>query len=349
MSQTVLITGAAGFIGSHFIEVFYQAAPSFLKDANLVLVDDLSSGHASCIEVLKQMALEHGFPTPQFFKVNLLNEAELLEVFQKTNPSAVLHFAAKISVAESVERPDFYFENNVTGSQTLLKVMKAVQCTRVVFSSTAAVYGKVEDPKLATKPLPETTPLKPLNPYGKTKLMMEEVIRAASNEWGLNSIIFRYFNAAGASLSGRLGECHDPETHLIPLLVRSAISGKSLSVFGTQYETRDGSCVRDYVHVADLAAAHLLGLEKLFEPGATSSEVFNLGTDRGNTVLEVIEAAEVLTGKTIRKELKPARAGDSAVLIADSTRARLELGWKPKYSSMHDILKTVFAWEKKNP
>jgi UDP-glucose-4-epimerase GalE len=347
MSKTVLITGAAGYIGSHFIEAFYETAPRVFQGATLVFVDDLSSGHESTLQVLKEIAQAKGYPMPEFCKIDILDEAKLLEVFQKSKPDAVVHFAAKISVAESVEKPDYYFENNVTGSLTLLKTMKEVGCKRMVFSSTAAVYGKVEDPKKANRPLTEDTPLLPVNPYGKTKLMMEEAIQKAGVDWGLNSVIFRYFNAAGASLSGKLGECHEPETHLIPLLVRASIAGKPVSVFGTQYNTRDGSCVRDYIHVADLASAHLHGLEILFGDTAEGSQVFNLGTERGNTVLEVVDAAEVLTGKTIHRDLKPARPGDSAVLIADSTKARTELMWKPKHSSLHEILKTVFAWEKK--
>jgi UDP-glucose 4-epimerase len=346
MSHTVLITGAAGYIGSHIVETLYESSARFLAGAKLVFVDDLSSGSEAVIGVLTEVAKAHSFPTPLFLKLDLLDENGIHEVFEKTKPDAVLHFAAKISVAESVERADFYFENNVRGSQILLRAMRAHDCKRIVFSSTAAVYGKVENAALANRPISESTPLKPLNPYGKTKLMMEEEIRKASDSWGLKSVIFRYFNAAGASQSGKLGECHDPETHLIPLVVRAAISKKPLQVYGTNYDTRDGSCVRDYVHVTDLASAHLLGLEKMFDETTTGSVVYNLGSDRGSTVLEVIEAAEVLSGSPIRKDLKPARAGDSAVLIADSTKARTELSWKPKHSNMHDILKTVFAWEK---
>ena len=348
MSSTVLITGAAGYIGSHFIEEIYESTPAFLYGAKLVWVDNLSSGHESALNTLKQLSNAKGFPEPEFFNVDLLDVTALQKVFEETRPEAVIHFAAKISVAESVERPDFYFENNVTGSKNLLDAMKGVNCTRIVFSSTAAVYGKVENPKKANRPLKEDTPLKPINPYGKTKLMMEEAINAAAKEWGLQAVIFRYFNAAGASTSGNFGELHEPETHLIPLLMRAALSEKALQVYGTHYDTRDGSCIRDYIHVKDLASAHLLGLEKLLETHLDEPLVFNLGTERGSSVLEVIEAAEVVTGLKIIQEQKPNRAGDSPVLIADSSLARTELGWKPKHSSMHEILKTVMLWEKKS-
>ena len=352
MNQTVLITGAAGYIGSHFVEELLESKPDFLKDAKLVWVDDLSSGQKSFIQKLMKLALDNGFPEPVFCQVDLLDKNRLNEVFQTHKPEAVFHFAAKISVAESVARPDYYFENNVIGSKNLLEAMQASACKRLVFSSTAAVYGQVEDPKIANRPLAESTTLKPINPYGKTKLMMEEAIREASIAWGLQAVVFRYFNAAGASLSGRLGECHDPETHLIPLIIRAAISRKKVQVFGTHYETRDGSCIRDYVHVTDLASAHILGLRKLANestgPKETdgSVEIFNLGTERGSSVLEVIEAAEVVVGCPIQKDIQPNRAGDSAILIADSSRARNELGWSPKHSSMHAILKSVLQWEK---
>jgi UDP-glucose 4-epimerase len=374
MIQTVLITGAAGYIGSHFVEELLESKPDFLKGAKLVWVDDLSSGQANFIEILSKLAIANGFPNPTFCKVDLLDREGLRAVFETHKPDAVFHFAAKISVAESVARPDYYFENNVTGSKNLLDAMRASACKRLVFSSTAAVYGKVDDPKLANRPLAESTSLKPINPYGKTKLMMEEAIQNAATAWGLEAVIFRYFNAAGASLSGRLGECHDPETHLIPLIIRAAISGQKVQVFGIHYETRDGSCIRDYVHVKDLASAHLLGLRKLIgiSPGASPDDgdnsvmepssaersstlikansspqisIFNLGTERGSSVLEVIDAAEIVIGKPIARDIHPNRAGDSAILIADASLARLELGWSSKHSSMRDILKSVLHWE----
>ena len=347
MSKTLLITGGAGYIGSHFIEALYVSKPDFLAGVKVVILDDLSSGSQKVVDTLSELAVAQGFVAPKLYQVDLLNAEGVSKVLSESKPDAVVHFAAKISVAESVERPDFYFENNVVGSKNLLSAMKAVGTHRMVFSSTAAVYGKVEDPKTASKPLLETTTLKPINPYGKTKLMMEEEIRKAHIEWKLNSVIFRYFNAAGASLSGRIGECHEPETHLVPLLVRSVLKGDELKVFGTNYETRDGSCICDYIHVTDLAAAHLLGLKHLFE-NETLSKVYNLGTAKGSSVLEVIDAVSVITGKKVKTRIMPDRPGDSGTLVADSTQARNELGWTPKHSTMHDILKSVIAWEGKH-
>jgi len=348
MSHTLLVTGAAGYIGSHFVEALYESGLDFLSGAQLVLVDNLSLGNDFAIRALAELARERGFPVPRFYQTDLLDVSGLDAIFRETSPDAVFHFAAKISVAESVEKPDFYFENNVVGSKNLLDAMKKIGCMRIVFSSTAAVYGKVEDPLRSHHPIPEETPLVPVNPYGKTKLMMEKAIEAAYSEWGLQSVIFRYFNAAGASTSGRLGECHEPETHLVPLLIRAALSDKALAVFGTHYDTRDGSCIRDYVHVADLASAHLLGFRKMLDHAPSDPLIFNLGTEKGSTVLEVIEAVKVLTGKAVRLDIRPNRAGDSAVLIADSSRARKELEWKPTHSSLYEILKTVLDWEKKH-
>jgi len=349
MGYKILITGAAGYIGSHFVEALIDSG-AFSEGAvlpQLSFLDDLSTGHVEFVNALKAHALQKGFPDPNFYQVNLLDVDGLNKVFASALPDAVLHFAAKISVAESVERPEFYFENNVKGSKNLLTAMKAFGCKRIVFSSTAAVYGKVLDPVLAHHPLLESTAFNPINPYGESKLQMENAIREAHAEWGLNSVIFRYFNAAGASPRGSLGEWHEPETHLIPLLLRAAISDRSLQVYGTDYDTRDGSCVRDYIHVSDLASAHLLGLSKLLKNEVSGSTVFNLGTATGNTVLEVIHAAEKVVGSAIQFEVHPRRAGDSAVLVADSSRARKELGWDPIYSSMENILKTALQWERR--
>ena len=348
MSQRILITGAAGYIGSHFIEEVYETAPPFLAGVEFIFVDDLSSGHEASIRSLIRLAKEKGFPEPLFFKINLLHERALSEVFENTKPEAVMHFAGKISVAESVANPDFYFENNVIGSKNLLNAMKKQDCKRIVFSSTAAVYGKVLDITKANHPILESTPLLPINPYGETKLLIENAIREAHDEWGLDSVIFRYFNAAGASLSGRLGELHEPETHLIPLLVRAVLLNQPLKIFGTDYDTRDGSCIRDFVHVKDLAMAHLLGLQKLNEGSIQSPLVLNLGTEHGTSVFEVVKSVEILTGKSIQREFGPKRSGDSAVLIADSNQAKSILGWKAKYSSIHSILSSVLSWESAN-
>ncbi len=345
MSEVILVTGAAGYIGSHFIEAFIEDDFWLARAPRLVFLDDLSTGHLEFIHRLTLLAKERGLPVPVFESVSLLDSVALDRVLDQHRPTAVLHYAARISVAESVANPALYLSNNVEGSCNLLSSMKKSGTRNLIFSSTAAVYGAVADPKLRDLPLPESTPLGPINPYGETKLQMEEEIRKAALDWGLNSVIFRYFNAAGASLRGRLGEWHEPETHLIPLMLRALLSGKPLSVFGTDYPTRDGSCVRDYIHVSDLASAHRMGLLRLLSNAVQGSEVYNLGTASGTSVLEVIKAAEKVTGKKVAYEVFPRRPGDSGVLIADATRARTVLGWVPNSSSVEAIIQTALQWE----
>ena len=345
MNATILITGAGGYIGSHFCEALLKSASWKDRSLNLVLLDDLSTGHEEFIGALQSLASEKGWNPVSFEKLSLLDPQSMREVFLRHRPKAVVHFAAKISVAESVENPALYFSNNVEGSKHLLSAMKESGCGSMIFSSTAAVYGAVEDPSRAQRPLAEDTPLAPINPYGETKFQMEQEIAKAGQEWGLRSVIFRYFNAAGASTQGRLGEWHEPETHLIPLLLRSLESGNPLKVFGNDYPTRDGSCIRDYIHVSDLASAHLLGLARLLDDARFTSSIFNLGTASGTSVFEVIAAAERITGKKAIFEIHGRRPGDSPILVADSTRAREVLGWNPIDSDIETILKTAWAWE----
>lgn len=342
MSGPILITGAAGYIGSQFVETLILDSEWKKKGLGIVLLDDLSTGRPEFIEALEKLAMEEGWSRPVFEKCSLLDASLLQCVFERHRPSAVLHFAARISVAESVEKPELYFENNVEGSKNLLHAMAAAGTGKLVFSSTAAVYGSVSDPMLSAHPLKEETPLAPINPYGETKLLMEQEIEDARKQ-GVKSFIFRYFNAAGASFTGRFGESHDPETHLIPLLLRSVLSGNQLKVFGNRYPTRDGTCIRDYIHVADLADAHLRGLSRLMD--GENGGVYNLGTSEGTSVFEVIEAAARVTGKTVPFGVHPPRAGDSPVLVADASRARAELGWVPRHSSIETILKTALDWE----
>ena len=345
MSETLLVTGAAGYIGSHFVESLLRSPLWQRRAPRLVLLDDLSTGHREFIDALAGLATQSGFPAPVFEKLSLIDAPSVSATLLRHRPSAVVHFAARISVGESVANPGLYFLNNVEGSKNLLQAMRAAGCGRMIFSSTAAVYGTVTDPALASRPLDEDTPLAPINPYGETKLRIERELAAASVDWGLKSLVFRYFNAAGASPSGLLGEWHEPETHLIPLLLRSIASGSALRVYGDDYPTRDGSCIRDYIHVSDLASAHLLGLERLIDDSAFAGGVFNLGTEAGTSVLEVIRAAEAVAGKKVLFEVHPRRAGDSAVLVAASKRAREMLGWNPVHSGIETILKTAQAWE----
>lgn len=347
---TLMITGAAGYIGSHTAEALLAAASSFgLK--RLLFLDDLSSGHLETIQTLKALARNQigseNSPELEFFSVSLLDPVGLKKIFAASTIDSVLHFAAKISVEESVANPDLYFKNNVQGSKNLLNAMKESGTKKIVFSSTAAVYGTVQDPNLAYHPLTEGTPLAPINPYGESKFQIEGELMNASEEWGLRAVIFRYFNAAGASLSGSLGEWHEPETHLIPLILRAAQSQTELQVYGNDYQTRDGSCIRDYIHVSDLADAHLKGLKRLNQNPDLKIEVYNLGTAKGTSVFEVLAAAEKVTGLKVNYRLRPRRAGDSAVLIADSTKAQKDLGWTPVNSDIEMILKTALAWETK--
>ena len=342
-SHCILVTGGAGYIGSHFIESLLRE--SSLPNVQCVIVDDLSTGHSEFILKLNEVAQQMGRALPVLEKVDLLEKEKLQSVFRKHQPQVVLHFAAKISVAESVAKPDYYHQNNVVGSQNLLSAMKESGCKKMVFSSTAAVYGAVS----SADPLAEDAPLAPVNPYGKTKLTMEEEIRKAGKEWGLQSVIFRYFNAAGASQTCDIGEWHEPETHLIPLLIESVATGqKPLQVFGNDYPTRDGTCVRDYIHVSDLAWAHLLGLKRLIQDQVNGSENINLGTETGTSVLEMVAAATKTLHQEVKYQLSPRRPGDSATLVASNQKAQKVLGWTPKSSHIELILQSAWKWHQKH-
>jgi UDP-glucose 4-epimerase len=344
MPNSILITGAAGYIGSHVAEALLLDPQWKARAPRLILVDDLSTGHRELVEVIQKTALEKGFPEPLFHGVSLLDQGALERILEEERPSAVLHFAALIAVGESVQKPGLYFRNNVDGSICLLSAMRKAGVKNLVFSSTAAVYG-TREPAQAAIPLKETDRTGPTNPYGETKLRMEQEIVRAGAEWGLRSVIFRYFNAAGAGASGRLGEWHEPETHLIPLLLRAVRSGRPLQVYGTDYATRDGSGIRDYIHVSDLADAHLRGLARLLSGPGPGASIYNLGTEQGTSVLEVIRAAEEVLGRKVPYEVHPRRAGDAEVLIADASKAFRELGWRPGHSSIQEILKSAWDWE----
>lgn len=256
-------------------------------------------------------------------------------------PLAVMHFAALIVVGESVENPQRYYQNNVAGSLTLLQAMRQEGVSNIIFSSTAAVYGL---PNVV--PIPEMAPEKPINPYGETKLMVERILRDFGNAYDLNWTALRYFNAAGADPEGETGEAHDPETHLIPIILES-IQGKRerLTVYGTDYDTPDGTCIRDYIHVTDLAEAHVAALERL-KKGKNSGS-YNLGNGSGFSVREVIDAAQNVTGKIAPVHYGPRREGDPSVLIADASRAMRELSWRPQISSLEEIIKTAWLWHTK--
>ncbi|MBN3951221.1 MAG: UDP-glucose 4-epimerase GalE [Nostoc sp. NMS7] len=323
---TILVTGGAGYIGSHTVLALKQAG------YNVVILDNLVYGHRDLVEKVLQVELIVG---------DTGDRALLDHVFKTHDIAAVMHFSAYAYVGESVTDPAKYYRNNVVGTLTLLEAMLTASVKKFVFSSTCATYGIPE-----FVPIPETHPQNPINPYGATKLMVEQILADFDVAYGLQSVRFRYFNAAGANPSGLLGEDHNPETHLIPLVLMTALGKReSISIFGTDYPTPDGTCVRDYIHVNDLADAHILGLEYLLKGG--DSEVFNLGNGSGFSVREVIAAAEQVTGVSIPVEERDRRPGDPPILIGTSEQARTILGWQPQYPSIKDIVAHAWQWHQK--
>ena len=321
--MNILVTGGAGYVGSH--------AASALGAAGFtpVTYDNLSRGHR---DLVCFGPLEEG---------DILDEPRLVEVLTKYRPSAVMHFAALAYVGESVEAPLDYYRNNFAGALTLLGAMQKCGVARFVFSSTCAVYGTPE-----TQPMPESLPLAPINPYGRSKLMVEQALRDASAAHGLRSVSLRYFNACGAHPSGEIGERHDPETHLIPRALMAASGGiEALDVFGTDYPTPDGTAVRDYIHVCDLADAHVAALRYLEERGDTIA--LNLGTGRGYSVREVIDTTARVTGKTPACHHVGRRPGDPPMLVADARAAKRVLGFEAKWTDLDAIIASAWAWYRK--
>jgi UDP-glucose-4-epimerase GalE len=313
--QAILVTGGAGFVGSHACKAL--AAAGYRP----VVYDNLSNGVR---EAVKWGPLEVG---------DLAEEDRLAAVVDRYRPIAVLHFAAFIEAGVSVREPERFYQNNVGGTLALLRVMRRAGIGLIVFSSTAAVYGEPQ-----TVPIPETHVLCPVNPYGRSKLVVEQVLQDVAAAQGLRYCALRYFNAAGADPDGDLREAHDPETHLIPLVLQ-AVSGQrpDIAIFGTDYATADGTCIRDYVHVSDLADAHVLALRHLLAGGDPLAA--NLGTGRGFSVREVIAAVEAVVGRPVPQRLAERRAGDPAVLVAGSARAREVLGWRPHHDRLEDIVR----------
>ena len=316
----VLVTGGAGYIGSHANRLLAR------KGVETVVLDDLSNGHREAVTDGRLVVGDMG-------DRGLLDELMAAERFD-----AVMDFAAFIEVGESVENPAKYYENNVVKLKTLLDAVVAHGIRYFVFSSTAAVFG---EPRYV--PIDEKHPREPINPYGMTKRIGEAMLADYGRAYGLASCAFRYFNAAGDAPDGAIGEAHEPESHLIPRVLRAAKNGRAMKVFGADYETRDGSCVRDYVHVEDLAEAHYLGLLHIMKTG--ESERFNLGSSEGFTVLELIREAERVTGGKIPFEIAERRPGDPATLIAANGKAREVLGWAPKRSDLATILRDAWNWE----
>lgn len=323
---TILVTGGAGYIGSHAVLA--------LRDAGyeVVILDNLVYGHRELVETVLKVELIEG---------DIGNRALLDQIFQSREIAAVMHFAAYAYVGESVSHPAKYYRNNVVGTLTLLEAMCDAGIKNFVFSSTCATYGVPEQ-----IPVVENQLQQPINPYGMTKLMVEHILDDFDHAYGLKSVRFRYFNAAGADPEGRLGEDHTPETHILPLVLLTAMGKReSISIYGTDYDTPDGTCIRDYIHVTDLAQAHILGLEYLLKGGET--EVFNLGNGQGFSIREVIEAARVVTGRPIPVTLADRRPGDPPVLVGSGEKAKRILGWQPKYADLKTILAHAWQWHQK--
>ena len=316
----ILVMGGAGYIGSHTVK--HLLAYGY----DCVVADSLVCGHQSAIL------------TPHFEKADLTKQVSLENIFKKYDIEAVIHFAAFAYVGESVEYPQKYYKNNIIGTLNLLETMLEFNVKKIVFSSTCATYGEAQ-----YTPIDENHPQTPINPYGRSKLMIEQIFADYKKAYGLQYIALRYFNAAGCSLDASIGENHDPETHIIPLVLK-AIKGERdcISIFGTDYDTPDGTCIRDYIHVDDLANAHRLALEKL----DSYSGYLNLGTGFGTSVKEIIETAEKVTGRKCPVKYAPRRAGDPAILYADNKKAKSILGWEAEHTAIEQIIQTAWNWEK---
>lgn len=323
--MSILIIGGAGYIGSHTVRYFLD------KNEDIVIVDNLQSGHKKSINA------------DSFYKIDIRDKEALDKVFKKHKIEAVIHFAANSLVGESMEKPYEYYHNNVYGMMCLLDVMRENSVSMIVFSSTAATYG---EPK--NIPILESDVTNPTNTYGETKLAMEKMMKWFDQAYGIKYVSLRYFNAAGAHESGIIGEDHNPETHLIPLILQVPLGKREkIFIYGDDYPTEDGTCVRDYIHVMDLASAHYRALEYLRK--GKSSDIFNLGNGSGYSVKEVIDVARKVTGRPILAEVKERRAGDPAILIASSEKAKKVLEWKPEFDSLEKIITDAWNWHKNNP
>jgi len=321
----ILVCGGAGYIGSHMVAEILE------KGEEVVILDNLQKGH--------KKAMVGG----KFYEGDLRDNTIFDRVFNENNIDSIIDFAADSLVGESVVEPLKYFENNIGSTVNLLKSMRDHDVKHIVFSSTAATYGEPE-----SVPILERDKTFPTNPYGESKLAVEKILKWCDNAYGITYTALRYFNAAGAHISGKIGEDHSPETHLIPIILDVALGKREkIMIFGDNYDTEDGTCVRDYIHVTDLANAHLLALKRLKNGG--KSIICNLGNGTGFSVKEVIEVAKKITGFDIKAKITKRREGDPAVLIASSDKARNELGWNPKYNSLESIIGTAWEWHKNNP
>ena len=324
MSQRFVVTGGAGFVGSHL------AATLVDRGDQVVIIDDLRTGHRGAV-----------LPDTRLVEIDLADISSLDAVLADGPWAAVFHFAARSLVGESMQVPLRYFHDNVAVGIGLIDACVRHKVPRFVLSSTAALFGNPE-----RVPIDETSRINPMSPYGESKHQLERILAWADQVHGLRSAALRYFNAAGADPQGRLGEDHDPETHLIPLVIDAALGRRpALSVFGSDYQTPDGTCIRDYIHVTDLADAHLRALTRLDQ----GSVAYNVGTGEGHTVLEVVSAVERVSGRTVPLRHAPRRAGDPASLVADAALLRKETGWAPRFAALDEIVRTAFAWREAHP
>ena len=320
----VLVVGGAGYIGSHMVKMLSKAGH------DVSTLDNLSNGYRD--------AVMYG----EFIEGDIADKALLGRLFTENSFDGVMHFASYIQVGESVEKPSMYYQNNVSNTLVLLEAMVEQGIKHFIFSSTAATFGEPE-----YTPIDEAHTQQPINPYGHSKLMVEQILADFDHAYGLKSVSLRYFNAAGADPEGELGERHIPETHLLPLVLQAA-SGRreNITVFGTDYDTPDGTCVRDYIHINDLCSAHLLGLEHLLAGG--ESRAYNMGNGQGYSIKEVIDVAKKVTGTDFEVKQGERRDGDPARLVADATLLQKELGWKPKYADLETIIRHAWGWEMKH-
>ncbi|MED4920942.1 UDP-glucose 4-epimerase GalE [Weizmannia sp. CD-2023] len=324
--MSILVLGGAGYIGSHAV---YQLID---QKYDVVVIDNLQTGHRAAIH-----------PKAKFYEGDIRDRAFMQEVFGKEKIDAIIHFAANSLVGESMEQPLKYFDNNVYGTQIVLEMMKEFHVPHIVFSSTAATYGEPE-----RVPITETMPTVPTNTYGETKLTMEKMMKWCEKAYGIKYVALRYFNVAGARSTGEIGEDHHPETHLIPVVLETVLGKReAITIFGEDYDTKDGTCIRDYIHVEDLIDAHILALQYLQNGGA--SDVFNLGSSNGFSVKEIVDTVREVTGKGFNVKIGDRRAGDPSTLIASSEKAKRVLGWNPQKTDIRQIIKDAWNWHESHP
>lgn len=322
----MLVLGGAGYIGSHAVDQLIN------KGYEVIVIDNLQTGHRQSIH-----------EKAKFYQGDIRDKKFMQDVFTKETIDGVIHFAASSLVGESVEKPLVYFNNNVHGTQITLEVMEEFGVKHIVFSSTAATYGEPKE-----MPIVETMPTNPENPYGESKLMMEKMMKWCDKAYEIRYVALRYFNVAGAKSDASIGEDHDPETHLIPIILQTALGQREyLGIYGEDYDTPDGTCIRDYVYIEDLIAAHIAALDYLQK--GNESNIFNLGSNTGYSVKEMLEAARAVTGKEIPAKVLPRRLGDPSKLVASSEKAKLVLGWEPQVTDIKQIIKTAWEWHVSHP